>query len=349
MLSELETQLQDVMLRDQFRFRRQFAQLKRAERQKRLNEDELLKLAIRIERSIALRAKRSSLHRIPEYNSSLPILDHREEIISTIQKHPVLIVAGETGSGKTTQLPKMCLEAGYGIAGKIGCTQPRRVAAISIAQQIARELQCNLGEEVGYKIRFSDKTSPNTLIQLLTDGTLLAETQSDWFLENYEVLIIDEAHERSLNIDFLLGYIRRLQPKRSNLKLIITSASIDTGRFAEAFSGAPIIEVSGRSYPVEIDYRPIDPEVENQGDYTVEDAMVDTIRELLETTYDGDILAFLAGEGEIREVCQRVGQENSMTLILPLYGRLTQAEQHRIFQNTSQRKVIVSTNLRKHH
>ncbi|MEC8283214.1 MAG: AAA family ATPase, partial [SAR324 cluster bacterium] len=256
MLSELETQLQDVMLRDQFRFRRQFAQLKRAERQKRLNEDELLKLVIRIERSIALRAKRSSLHRIPEYNSSLPILHHRKEIICTIQKHPVLIVAGETGSGKTTQLPKMCLEAGYGIAGKIGCTQPRRVAAISIAQQIARELQCNLGEEVGYKIRFSDKTSPNTLIQLLTDGTLLAETQSDRFLENYEVLIIDEAHERSLNIDFLLGYIRRLQPKRSNLKLIITSASIDTGRFAEAFSGAPIIEVSGRSYPVEIDYRP---------------------------------------------------------------------------------------------
>ncbi|MGA0086041.1 MAG: ATP-dependent RNA helicase HrpA [bacterium] len=345
MLSELETQLQDVMLRDQFRFRRQFEQLKRAERQQRLNEDELLKLAIRIERSSALRGKRASLHRIPEYNTSLPILDHREEIISAIQKHPVLIVAGETGSGKTTQLPKMCLEAGYGIAGKIGCTQPRRVAAISIAQQIARELQCNLGEEVGYKIRFSDKTSPNTLIQLLTDGTLLAETQSDRFLENYEVLIIDEAHERSLNIDFLLGYIRRLQPKRSNLKLIITSASIDTGRFAEAFSGAPIIEVSGRSYPVEIDYRPIDPEVENQGDYTVEDAMVDTIRELLETTYDGDVLAFLAGEGEIREVCQRVGQDNSRVLILPLYGRLTQAEQHRIFQNSSQRKVIISTNL----
>ena len=345
MLSELHDQLSVTMLRDRFRLRRQWKQLRQQQKSGKLNEDQILTLAAKIEESAHRYAQRAQLHCTPTYPAFLPILEHRQEIVQALKKFPVLIIAGETGSGKTTQLPKMCLEAGFGIGGKIGCTQPRRVAAISIARQLANELQCPLGREVGYKIRFSDKTSDKTLIQFMTDGTLLAETQSDRFLENYEVLIIDEAHERSLNIDFLLGYIRKLQPKRPDLKLLITSASIDTQRFAKAFAGAPILEVSGRTYPVEVRYRPLDPDQEEQGEYTVEEATVDAIQELLHSTRDGDILAFLPGEGEIREVIHRLKGNTDTSEFLPLFGRLTQAEQQRIFHPTGKRKVIIATNL----
>ncbi len=345
MLAELEPRLSEMMLRDRFRLRKQWQRLHRLQRANQLSDEEVLRLAEKIERSCQLRTERAALHRIPDYPQGLPIVERRAEIVQAIQDHPVLVIAGETGSGKTTQLPKMCLEAGFGSAGKIGCTQPRRVAATSIARQLAKELQCHLGDEVGYKIRFADKTSSKTLIQFMTDGTLLAETQSDRFLENYEVLIIDEAHERSLNIDFLLGTIRKLQPKRPDLKLLITSASIDTQRFSEAFDNAPIIEVSGRTFPVEIEYRPLDDEQEETGDFTVEDAMVATIRELLQSSRDGDLLAFLPGEGEIREVVQRLSDEATQPEVLPLFGRLTQSEQQRIFQPSGRRKVIVATNL----
>ena len=187
----------------------------------------------------------------------LPVVARRDEIARTIEQNQVLIVCGETGSGKTTQLPKICLDAGRGIAGLIGHTQPRRIAARSVAMRIAQELQTNLGHAVGYKIRFGDHVTDHTYIKLMTDGILLAEIQSDRLLRQYDTLIIDEAHERSLNIDFLLGYLRQILPKRPDLKLIITSATIDPGRFSRHFNDAPVIEVSGRTYPVETRYRPL--------------------------------------------------------------------------------------------
>ncbi len=257
-----------------------------------------------------------------------------------------MVIAGETGSGKTTQIPKMCLEAGLGIEAKIGCTQPRRVAALSISRRIAEELNVNWGREVGCTIRFDDRSSAQTYIKLMTDGILLAETQGDPLLSEYNCIIIDEAHERSLNIDFLLGYLKTLLAKRNDLKLIITSATIDTGTFSRAFNDAPIIEVSGRLYPVEVIYTPFDADSEERGDITYVDAAVRAAETALCEPGNGDILIFMPGERDIRETSDllegRFGREAE---IIPLFGLLSAADQQRVFAPLNRRKIVVATNI----
>ncbi len=281
----------------------------------------------------------------PTYPEELPVSERRDEILTAIQENQVVIVAGETGSGKTTQLPKICLDAGRGVTGLIGHTQPRRIAARSVAVRIAGELQSELGHAVGYKVRFSDHTRPESYIKLMTDGILLAESQADRFLNQYDTLIIDEAHERSLNIDFLLGYLRQLLPKRPDLKLIITSATIDTERFSQHFASAPIIEVSGRTYPVEMRYRPLQAEGEDEQDRDIQQAICDAADELARMG-PGDVLIFLPGEREIRETAETLRKHHPPhTEILPLYARLSATEQNRIFQSHKGRRIVLSTNV----
>jgi ATP-dependent helicase HrpA len=281
----------------------------------------------------------------PEYPEDLPVVARRDEIARAIREHQVVIVCGETGSGKTTQLPKICLEIGRGVHGLIGHTQPRRIAARTVAMRIAQELKSPLGHAVGYKVRFSDKLSQNSYIKLMTDGILLAETQGDRDLRAYDTLIIDEAHERSLNIDFLLGYLRRLMRRRPDLKIIVTSATIDAGRFANHFAvdgrPAPVIEVSGRTYPVELRYRPL---ADDEQD--VEEAIVDAVAELSRERADGDILVFLPGEREIREAAEALRKHHPKGAeILPLYARLSFEEQERIFRPHGARRIVLSTNV----
>ena len=274
----------------------------------------------------------------------LPVVARRDEIARTIEQNQVTIVCGETGSGKTTQLPKICLDAGRGLAGMIGHTQPRRIAARSVAMRIAQEMQTNLGHAVGYKIRFGDHVTDHTYIKLMTDGILLAEVQSDRLLRQYDTLIIDEAHERSLNIDFLLGYLRQILPRRPDLKLIITSATIDPGRFSRHFDDAPVIEVSGRTYPVETRYRPltsVDPEEE---DNDLIDGILRAVDEL--ASEQGDILVFLSGEREIRETAEALRAHHpASTEILPLFARLNTDEQMRIFRPHDRRRIVLATNV----
>jgi len=278
------------------------------------------------------------------YAPELPVSQRRDEIASAIRENQVVIIAGETGSGKTTQIPKICLELGRGIAGQIGHTQPRRLAARTVAERIAEELGSPLGETVGYQVRFTDVSSDDTLVKLMTDGILLTELARDRQLKRYDTLIIDEAHERSLNIDFILGCLRQILPERPDLKVIITSATIDPERFAAAFGGAPIIEVSGRTYPVEVRYRPI-PEDADQGQ-----AIVDAIGEL-SGEGPGDILVFLSGEREIRDTADLLtGAGSKYRLeVLPLYSRLSAAEQHRVFERRQAsaytRRVVLATNV----
>ncbi len=281
----------------------------------------------------------------PEYPEDLPVVARRDEIARAIREHQVVIVCGETGSGKTTQLPKICLEIGRGVHGLIGHTQPRRIAARTVAMRIAQELKSPLGHAVGYKVRFSDKLSQNSYIKLMTDGILLAETQGDRDLRAYDTLIIDEAHERSLNIDFLLGYLRRLMRRRPDLKIVVTSATIDAGRFANHFAvdgrPAPVIEVSGRTYPVELRYRPL---ADDEQD--VEEAIVDAVAELSRERADGDILVFLPGEREIREAAEALRKHHPKGAeILPLYARLSFEEQERIFRPHGARRIVLSTNV----
>jgi ATP-dependent helicase HrpA len=265
------------------------------------------------------------------YPSALPISQHTGELAAVIRDHQVVVVAGETGSGKTTQLPKICLELGRGIQGIIGHTQPRRLAARTVAERIAEELAVAVGGVVGWKVRFTDQSSDNTLVKLMTDGILLAEISSDPLLRQYDTLIIDEAHERSLNIDFVLGYLKQLLPRRPDLKVIITSATIDPERFSQHFGGAPIIEVSGRSYPVEIRYRPFGP-ANGIDDRDQIQAICDAVAEL-RSAGPGDILVFLSGEREIRDTRDALyGLKLTDTEILPLYARLSAAEQHRVFE-----------------
>ena len=245
------------------------------------------------------------LHNLPKpmFDDSLPVVAKHDEILATIATNQVTIICGETGSGKTTQIPKICLELGRGAAGLIGHTQPRRLAARSVAERIAEELQTSIGQMVGYKVRFNDHTSHEAVIKLMTDGILLAETQTDRFLTAYDTIIIDEAHERSLNIDFLLGYLKQILPYRPDLKIIITSATIDAERFSKHFNNAPVIEVSGRTFPVEILYRPINQLDEDEAEIEIADAIVDAADELARCG-EGDILVFLAGEREIREAAE---------------------------------------------
>jgi len=280
------------------------------------------------------------------YPQDLPIVGKRADIINLIRMHQVVVIAGETGSGKTTQIPKMCLEAGLAAKGRIACTQPRRVAALSISRRIAEELGVVWGEEVGAKIRFTDKTRRHTMVKIMTDGMLLTEIQRDPDLRSYSVIIVDEAHERSLNIDFLLGYLKLLLKRRSDLKVVITSATIDTKAFSKAFDGAPVLEVSGRLYPVDTVYAPIDELLEDSGEMTYVDAVVRAVEEVLDWNRPGDVLIFLPGEKDIREVRDELENRGLERLeVLPLFGRLTAQEQDRIFKSSRMRKVILSTNI----
>ncbi len=304
-------------------------------------------------------------HPVPviRYPEELPVSARRAEIAAAVRDHPVVIVSGETGSGKTTQLPKICLELGRGAAGMIGHTQPRRLAATSVAKRVAQELDTALGTVVGYQVRFQDRTQPGTSVKLMTDGVLLAETQRDPLLRRYDTLIIDEAHERSLNIDFLLGYLRQLLPRRPDLKLIITSATIDADRFAEHFAiggrKAPVIEVSGRLYPVEVRYRPVladDPEA-SAGGAGRERLSQDDERDLIDAIVDGvaecarhgpgDVLVFLPGEREIRETAEALRKQHPPgTEVLPLFARLSQAEQEAVFRPVGNaRRIVLATNV----
>jgi ATP-dependent helicase HrpA len=279
-----------------------------------------------------------------KYPQDLPILVKKQEIIDGIKNNQVIIITGETGSGKTTQIPKMCLAAGCGLRGVIGLTQPRRIAAISIAQRIAAELGEQCGKSIAYKIRFEEKSSTEPLIKVMTDGILLAETVRDRNLLAYDTIIVDEAHERSLNIDFILGYLRTLFSKRKDLKLIITSATIDTAKFSEAFNNAPVIKVSGRTYPVEVRYHPVDPVKEEKGETTYIDEAVACVENLQQERRYEDILIFMPTQQDIRETCELLAKKCS-GLILPLYARLSGSQQRLIFADAGQQKIIVATNI----
>ena len=283
----------------------------------------------------------------PEFDNTLPVHEKLEEIKKAIAENQVTIICGETGSGKTTQLPKICLELGRGAAGLIGHTQPRRLAARSVAERIAEELKSEIGSAVGYKVRFTDHTSRDACVKLMTDGILLAETQTDRYLAAYDTIIIDEAHERSLNIDFLLGYLKQLLPRRPDLKVIITSATIDAEHFSQHFNGAPVLEVSGRTYPVEILYRPLTSKDEDDAEVELTDAIVDAADELARHG-EGDILVFLPGEREIREAAEALRKSTLRRNdeILPLFARLSHAEQHKIFHPTgAKRRIVLATNV----
>ena len=291
-----------------------------------------------------------------EFPPELPICDRTQEIVETIQQHQVVILAGETGSGKTTQIPKMCLAAGRGSVGRIACTQPRRVAALSVSKRVAEELGVSWGREVGCKIRFNDHTSRHTAIKFLTDGMLLAEMHGDPMMREYDTIIIDEAHERSLNIDFLLGHLRQLRFRRPELKIIITSATIDTEAFSKAFDDAPIIEVSGRAYPVELIYSPLDEFGSDaaEGDERASkaealhyiDGAVEAVQRVVKESTSGDVLVFMPSERDIREACDLLdGGKLPNCELVPLFGRLSNTEQQRVFATTQRRKIVVATNI----
>ena len=307
---------------------------------------ELTSLEKRLEASILKRESRVSRRPGVSYPEHLPIFAKKDAIINAIREHRVVIVSGDTGCGKSTQIPKMCLEAGQGIAGKIGSTQPRRIAATTIARRIAEELGEGIGKSVGYKIRFTDKTSPDAYIKIMTDGMLLAETQQDPYLTRYDTLIIDEAHERSLNIDLILGIIKTLLPRRRELKVIITSATLDTEKFSAAFDAAPVIEVEGRMFPVAVAYMPVDLEPVDAGELTYVDMAVRAVEGLRRDRRLGDILIFMPTEEDIRETCELLeARQFSGTVILPLFARLTAAQQHRVFSSFAGRKIVVATNV----
>ncbi len=334
------------LLVDQHKLRRVVKKLaKKAE-----DDPERLRFMQRVEKSTAQRATRAANVPTPVYPPELPVVEQREEILQAIKDNQVVILCGETGSGKTTQLPKICLDAGRGVAGLIGHTQPRRIAARSVAARIASELDTSVGEAVGFKIRFSDQVSERTYVKLMTDGILLAEIQNDPWLNQYDTLIIDEAHERSLNIDFLMGYLKNLLKRRRDLKLIITSATIDPERFAEHFDGAPIITAEGRTYPVELRYAPPEAESDSLDDIDMPTAIINACETLLKERQH-DILVFLSGERDIREMADLLGKESSHNRafrgvdILPLFSRLSNADQNRIFQSHSNPRIVLATNV----
>ncbi|MFK0193924.1 ATP-dependent RNA helicase HrpA [Kitasatospora sp. NPDC090308] len=352
--AELAARLPGVMLRDAQHLGRRLEgtrKVRSAEgRQKVLTE-----LASDFDRSESRVAARRAAVPVIRYPQELPVAQKKDEILAAVRDHQVVIVAGETGSGKTTQIPKICLELGRGVQGLIGHTQPRRIAARTVAERVAEELDTPLGGAVGWKVRFTDQAGQDTLVKLMTDGILLAEIQTDRDLRQYDTLIIDEAHERSLNIDFLLGYLKQLLPRRPDLKVVITSATIDPERFAAHFDGAPIIEVSGRTYPVEVRYRPLVEDDEPDSDDADDNdrdrdrdqiqGICDAVEEL-QAEGPGDILVFLSGEREIRDTADALTKLRlRSTEVLPLYARLSSAEQHRVFQRSSQRRVVLATNV----
>jgi ATP-dependent helicase HrpA len=338
-LKTLSTLCSDVMRCDQFRFQKRIRNLKS---QKGDITKPFEKLMADIEKSLKQRQRRFALLPKPNFPDDLPVSSQRENISDLISKHQVVIVAGETGSGKTTQLPKICLSLERGVTGMIGCTQPRRIAARAVASRVASELDTDLGHAVGYKVRFSDKLSSDTYIKFMTDGILLAETQGDRFLDAYDTIIIDEAHERSLNIDFLLGYLKRLLPKRPDLKVIITSATIDTQRFSRHFNNAPVIEVSGRTYPVELRYH----EQSDDEDSDITQAIIEAVDEVGLHDRLADMLIFLAGEREIRETAEALAKHHlPNTEVIPLYARLSATEQNRVFNPSHKRRIVLATNV----
>jgi len=316
-------------------------QMSEEEIQKQLSE-----LQSVIERSERIADKRRRSIPSISYNPSLPITKYKDKIIRSIKQHQILIISGETGSGKTTQIPKFCLEAGRGIFGKIGCTQPRRIAAISVSGRISEELGEKIGKTVGFKIRFKDQGSRDSHIKIMTDGILLAETQRDRFLNGYDTIIVDEAHERSLNIDFILGILKSLLEKRKDLKVIITSATIDTEKFSKAFHNAPVLEVSGRLYPVEVKYLPESSDNKQKEEAAYTEQAVKAVDRIYHESTTGDVLIFMPTEQDIRETCDLIkGRHYKGITVLPLFARLSAEEQTKIFKKTPDRKIIVSTNI----
>jgi ATP-dependent helicase HrpA len=353
-LEELEVALADCMLSERVRLGRRLqrlrASLESGRPPRRLDRD-LDHLARRASASVKTRKSRlQALTRARiDFPAELPISACVEQIRAAIQEHPVVIVAGDTGSGKTTQIPKICLQAGRGREAKIAVTQPRRVAATSLSRRLAEELGVEWGRQVGAKIRFADQTSPETLVKFVTDGMLLAEIRSDRDLLEYDTLIVDEAHERSLNIDFLLGYLRTLQARRPDLKIIVTSATIDTESFSQAFDGAPVVEVSGRVYPVETRYWPLEELLEDgDGDFSYTEGAVTACVRLLDESNHGDLLVFMPSERDIREtgdlLSARLSGRRGVE-VLPMFSRLSAAEQHKVFGAHSGRRIVIATNI----
>lgn len=353
-LHELERDINKARAGDRHRLRQRLRSLRQAKKDGKPFDRNLTRLREELAQSVELRRQRLEGLPTVTYDEALPIAERREEIAAAIREHQVIVVCGETGSGKSTQLPKICLELGRGVDGVIGHTQPRRIAARSVAARIAEELNTSVGGDVGFKIRFTDATNSRTYVKLMTDGILLAETQGDPLLNQYDTIIIDEAHERSLNIDFLLGYIKRSLPKRPDLRLIITSATIDAARFSEHFttkSGpAPVIEVSGRVFPVEVRYRPLEGDDETE-DADVQQGVLGAVEELMVDSA-GDILIFMPTERDIRDTAQALrGRQVSghgiggEIEILPLYGRLSTAEQNRVFEPHRRRRIVIATNV----
>jgi ATP-dependent helicase HrpA len=361
-VADLAAQLDEVMIGDAHRFRRRLDGVGGI-REARRRASTLHRLEREIATARLRLLERQAAAPVVRYPPELPVAKARDELLATIRDNQVVIVAGETGSGKTTQLPKICLELGRGLRGTIGHTQPRRIAARTVAERIAEELDTDLGGAVGYTVRFTDEVGPTTLVKLMTDGILLAEIQRDRLLTRYDTIIIDEAHERSLNIDFLLGYLKELLPRRPDLKVVVTSATIDPERFSRHFDDAPIVEVSGRMYPVEIRYRPLDEGAQDTTDADGNDADDDSSEprdqiqgvgdavEELATDGDGDILVFLSGEREIRDTAEalraRIQASRLLrgTEVLPLYARLSAAEQHRVFHAHTERRIVLATNV----
>nr|WP_235502834.1 ATP-dependent RNA helicase HrpA [Kitasatospora sp. Root187] len=347
-VGELAARLPELTLRDQQRIGRRLDGARRV-RKPEARDKIAAELAVDIGRAELRVEQRRNAVPVITYPAELPVSQKKDDILAAIRDHQVVIVAGETGSGKTTQIPKICLELGRGVKGLIAHTQPRRIAARTVAERVAEELHTPLGEAVGWKVRFTDQVGPDTLVKLMTDGILLAEIQTDRELRQYDTLIIDEAHERSLNIDFILGYVKQLLPRRPDLKVVITSATIDPERFANHFGDAPIIEVSGRTYPVEVRYRPILEEGEEDTDLDRDRDQVQAICEAaqeLQAEGPGDILVFLSGEREIRDTADALNKLNlKFTEVLPLYARLSSAEQHRVFQRSNSRRIVLATNV----
>lgn len=345
-LTPLFQQIKDCQSVDRPLLRRKLRQASDALGQGKAIDRLLAEIDKKLNLSLArTQSRREALPR-PRFDESLPVCQKLDEIKAAISQHQVVIICGETGSGKTTQLPKICLELGRGVHGLIGHTQPRRLAARSVASRIAQELGSELGCIVGFKVRFTEKSSANSYIKLMTDGILLAETLSDKFLNQYDTLIIDEAHERSLNIDFLLGYIKQLLPKRPDLKVIITSATIDADRFSQHFTGAPVLEVSGRTFPVDIRYKALGAEDEDEQELEMEEAVVSAVEDLWRRDGAGDVLVFLPGEREIRETAEELRKAKLMGAeILPLLARLSNEDQQRIFRPSNGRRIVLATNV----
>ncbi|MEU9474165.1 ATP-dependent RNA helicase HrpA [Streptomyces sp. NPDC048191] len=344
-LGTLAPRLTELSLRDAHRLGRRLEGARKI-RKPEARAAVLAEIEAEVGKAEALMAERRSRLPAISYPEQLPVSQKKDQIAAAIRDHQVVIVAGETGSGKTTQIPKICMELGRGVRGMIGHTQPRRIAARTVAERVADELKTPLGEAVGWKVRFTDQVNPDaTFVKLMTDGILLAEIQTDRELRAYDTIIIDEAHERSLNIDFLLGYLAQLLPKRPDLKVVITSATIDPERFSRHFGEAPIIEVSGRTYPVEVRYRPLLEEDSEDADRDQITAITDAVEELM-AEGKGDILVFLSGEREIRDTADALEKKKyRFTEVLPLYARLSHAEQHRVFQPHTGRRIVLATNV----